>query len=76
MSVAILAHKLNRYISNCNDQIAHKNNFANNNNMLDAKGIIMMHVKISCTRNPKHYEQGGGLEYWNLSTYKNKEIIQ
>jgi len=37
MSVAILAHKLNRYIGNCNDQIAQKNNFANNNNMLDAK---------------------------------------
>jgi hypothetical protein len=46
MSVAILANKLNRYIGNCNDQIAQKNNFANNNNMLDAKGIIMMHVKI------------------------------
>jgi hypothetical protein len=52
MSVAILAHKLNRYIGNCNDQIAQKNNFANNNNMLDGKGIIMMHVKIGCTRNP------------------------
>jgi hypothetical protein len=61
MSVAILAHKLNRYIGNCNDQIAQKNNFANNNNMLDAKGIIMMRVKIGCTRNPNHYEQGGGL---------------
>ncbi len=31
-----LAHKLNRYIGNCNDQIAQKNNFANNNNMMDA----------------------------------------
>ncbi len=41
MLVAILAHKLNRYIGNCNDQIAQKNNFANNNNMLDAKGIMM-----------------------------------
>jgi hypothetical protein len=59
MSVAILAHKLNRYIGNCNDQIAQKNNFANNNNnMLDAKGNIMIHVKIGCTRNPNHYEQG------------------
>jgi hypothetical protein len=56
MSVAILAHKLNRYIDNWNDQIAQKNNFANNNNMLDAKGINMMHVKIGCTRNPNHYE--------------------
>jgi len=56
MSVAILAHKLNKYIGNCNDQIAQKNTFANNNNMLDAKGIIMMHVKIGCTRNPNHYE--------------------
>jgi len=56
MLVAILAHKLNRYTDNCNDQIAQKNNFANNNNMLDAKGIIMMHVKIGCTRNPNHYE--------------------
>jgi hypothetical protein len=52
MSVAILVHKFNRYISNCNDQIAQKNNFANNNNMLDAKGIIMMHVKIGYTKNP------------------------
>lgn len=58
MSVAILTHKLNRYIGNCNDQIAQKNNFANNNNMLDAKCIIMIHVKIGCTRNPNHYEQG------------------
>jgi hypothetical protein len=73
MSVAILAHKLNKYIGNCNDQIAQKNNFANNNNMLDAKCIIMMHVKIGCTRNPNHYEHGGGLD--NLSTYKNKKII-
>jgi hypothetical protein len=75
MAVVILAHKLNRYIGNCNDQIAQKNNFANNNNMLDAKGIIMMHVKIGCTKNPNHYEQGGGSGYWNLSTYENKEII-
>jgi hypothetical protein len=42
MSVGILAHKLNRYIGNCNDQIAQKthiahnnNNNNNNNNMLD-----------------------------------------
>jgi hypothetical protein len=56
MSVAILTHKLNRYIGNYNDQIAQKNNFANNNNMLDAKGIIMMHVKIGCTRNSNQYE--------------------
>jgi len=75
MSVAILAHKCNRYIGNCNDEIAQKNNFANNNNMHDAEGIIMMHVKIGCTKNPNHYEQGGGSGYWNLSTYKNKEII-
>jgi len=56
MSIAILTHKLNRYIGNCNDQIAHKNNSANNNNMLDAKGIIMMYVKIGYTKNPNHYE--------------------
>jgi len=56
MSIAILAHKLNRYIGNYNDQIAQKNNFANNNNMLDAKSIIMMRVKIGCTRNTDHYE--------------------
>jgi hypothetical protein len=49
MSVAILAHKLNRYIGNCNDQFAQKNNFSNNNNTLDARGIIMMHVKIGLT---------------------------
>jgi len=55
MLVAILTHKFNRYINNCNDQIAQKNIFSNNNNMLDAKGIIMMHVKIGCTRNPNHY---------------------
>jgi len=36
MSVAILAQKLNIYISNCNDQIAQKIIIANNNNMLDA----------------------------------------
>jgi hypothetical protein len=42
--------------------------------MLDAEGIIMMHVKIGCTKNPNHYEQGGGL-HTGLSTYKNKEII-
>jgi len=40
MLVAILAHKLNRYIGNYNDHIAQKNNFANNNNMLDAKGLL------------------------------------
>jgi hypothetical protein len=73
MSVAILAHKLNRYIGNCNDQIAQKNNFANNNNMLDAKGIIMMHVKIDCTINPNHYEQRGVwiLELINIQKQRN-----
>jgi hypothetical protein len=75
MSVAILAHKLNRYIGNCNDQIAQKNNSANNNNMLDAKGIIMMHVKIGCTRNPNHSEQGGEgvwiLELINIQNQRN-----
>ncbi len=73
MSVAILAHKLNKYIDNCNDQISQKNNFANNNNMLDAKGIIMMHVKISCTKNPNHYEQGRGMDtrtYQHIKTKK------
>jgi len=38
-----------------------RNFFANNNNMLDAKGIIMMHVKIGCTKNPNHYEGRGGV---------------
>jgi hypothetical protein len=73
MSIAILAHKLNVYIGNCNDQIAQKNNFANNNNMLDAKGIIMMHVKIGCTKNPNHYEQGGVwiLEFINIQKQRN-----
>jgi hypothetical protein len=75
MSVAILAHKLYRCICNYNYQIAQKNNFANNNNMLDAKGIIMMHVKIDCTRNPNHYEQGGGLDTGTYQLTKNKEII-
>jgi len=73
MSVAILAHKLNRYIGNCNDQIAQKNNFANNNNMLDVKGIIMMHVKIGCTRNPNHYEGGGGLDAETYQHTKTKK---
>jgi hypothetical protein len=62
---------------NCNDQIAQKNNFANNNNnnMLDAKGIIIMiHVKIGCTRNPNHYEQGG-LDTGTYQHTKNKDII-
>jgi len=72
MSIAILAHKLNRYIGNGNDQIAQKNNFANNN-MLDAKGIIMMHVKIGCTRNPNHYEQGGGLDTGTYQHTKTKK---
>jgi hypothetical protein len=77
MSVAILAHKLNRYICNCNDQIAQENHFANNNNMLYAKGIIMMHVKIGCTRNPNHYEQGGGLdtETYQHTKTKNNNLI-
>ncbi len=35
--------------------------------MLDAKGIIMMHVKISYTRNRNHYEHGGGLD---IGTYQ------
>jgi hypothetical protein len=39
--------------------------------MLDAKGIIMMHVKISCTRNPNHYEQGEGLD---TGTYQHTKI--
>jgi hypothetical protein len=37
------------------------------------KGIIMMHVKIGCTRNPNHYEQGGGLDtgiYQHIKTKK------
>jgi hypothetical protein len=40
--------------------------------MLDAKGIIiiMMHVKIGCTRNPNHYEQGGRLD---TGTYQDKK---
>jgi len=72
MSVAILAHKLNNYIGNCNDH--QKNNFANNNNMLDAKGIIMMHVKkIGRTRNPNHYEQGGGLDTETYQRTKTKK---
>ncbi len=73
MSVAILAHKLNRYIGNYNDQIVQKNNFANNNNMLDAKGIIMMHVKIACIRNPNHYEQGRGLDTGTYQHTKTKK---
>jgi len=50
-----------------------KNNFANNNNMLDAKGIIMMHVKIDCTRNPNHYEQGRGLDTGTYQVTKTKK---
>jgi len=73
MSVAILAHKLNRYIGNCNYQIAPKKKNSNNNNMLDAKGIIMMHVKIGCTRNPNHYEQGGGLDIGTYQHTKTKK---
>jgi len=73
MSVAILTHKLNIYIGNCNDQIAQKNNFANNNNMLDAKGIIMMHVKIGSTRNLNHYEQGGCLDTGTYQHTKTKK---
>jgi hypothetical protein len=73
MSIAILAHKLNRYITNCNDQIAQKKIFTKNNNMLDAKGIIIMHVKISCTRNPNHYEQGGGLDTITYQHTKTKK---
>jgi len=69
MSVAILAHKLNRYIGNCNDQIAQNNN----NMMLDAKGIIMMHVKIGCTRNPNHYEEGGDLDTGTYQHTKTKK---
>jgi len=38
--------------------------------MLYAKGIIMMHVKIGCTRYPNHYEQGGGLD---TGTYQQKQ---
>jgi hypothetical protein len=45
----------------------------NNNNMLDAKGIIMMHVKIGCTRNPNHYEQGGGLDIGTYQHTKTKK---
>jgi len=68
-----LAHKFNRYISNCNDHIAQKNKFSNNNNMLDAKGIIMMHVKIGYTENPNHYEQGGGLDTRTYQHTKTKK---
>jgi hypothetical protein len=41
--------------------------------MLDAKGIIMMHVKIGCTRNPNHYEQEGVwiLELINIQKQRN-----
>jgi hypothetical protein len=73
MLVAILTHKLNIYIGNCNDQIDQKNNFANNNNMLDAKGIIMMHVKVGYTINPNHYEQGGGLDTKTYQHTKTKK---
>jgi hypothetical protein len=47
MSVTILAHKLNRYIGNCNDSIAQKNNFANNNNMLNAKVLLWCMWKLA-----------------------------
>jgi hypothetical protein len=40
--------------------------------MLDAKGIIMMHVKIGCTRNPNHYEQGG----LDTGTYQQRNNFQ
>jgi len=73
MLVAILTHKLNIYIGNYNDQIDQKNNFANNNTMLNAKGIIMMHVKIGCTINPNHYEQGGGLDTGTYQHTKTKK---
>jgi len=73
MSIAILAHKLNRYFGNCNDRIAQNFFFANINNMLDAKGIIMMHVKISCTRNPNQYEQGGVLDTGTYQHTKTKK---
>jgi hypothetical protein len=43
--------------------------------MLDAKGIIMMHVKIGCTRNPNHYEQGGGLDTGTYQHTKTKKKI-
>jgi len=76
MSVAILAHKQYRYIGNCNDQIAQKCFFTNNNNMLNAKGIIMMHVKIGYTRNPNHYEQGGGLELELINIQKQRNNFQ
>jgi hypothetical protein len=41
--------------------------------MLDAKGIIMMHVKIGCTRNPNHYEQGGDLDTGTYQHTKTKK---
>ncbi len=41
--------------------------------MLDAKGIIMMHVKIGYTRNPNHYEQGGGLDTETYQHTKTKK---
>jgi len=44
--------------------------------MLDAKGIIMMHVKIGCTKNPNHYEQGGGLDTGFINIRKQKNNFQ
>jgi hypothetical protein len=44
-----------------------------NNNMLDGKDIIMMHVKIGCTRNPNHYEHGGGPDTGTYQHTKTKK---
>jgi hypothetical protein len=41
--------------------------------MLDAKGIIMMYVKIGCTTNPHHYEQGGALDTGTYQHTKTKK---
>jgi hypothetical protein len=54
-------------------RLPRKTIFVNNNNMLDAKGIIMMHVKIGCTKNPNHYEQGGGLDNGTYQHTKTKK---
>ncbi len=43
--------------------------------MLHAKGIIMMHVKIGCTRNPNHYEQGGSLDTGTYQHTETKKIF-
>jgi hypothetical protein len=42
--------------------------------MLDAKGIIMMHGKLAAPETLTIMNREGS-GYWNLSTYKNKEII-